>query len=67
MYEHSQEGISSSFTARYNVSKLIYIERYLATEDAIRREKQIKEYSRAKKLALIMNTNPNWRELETAR
>ena len=45
MYEHSQEAAasSSSFTAlyygRYNVSKLIYIKRYLATEDAIRGEK----------------------------
>ena len=67
MYQHSQGTSSSSFTARYNVSKLIYIERYFDIEDAIRREKQIKGYSRAKKLALIMNTNPNWRELETAR
>ena len=66
MHEHSEKQ-APRFTAGYNVTKLIYLEHYFDIEDAIRRETQIKGYSRAKKLGLIMNTNPNWRELETVR
>lgn len=67
MYEHSTKQASTSFTARYNLYKLIHLEHYFDIKDAIAREKQIKGYSRAKKFALIMKTNPTWRELETVR
>ena len=67
MYEHTHKQAATSFTARYNLSKLIYLESYFDVEEAIRREKQIKGYSRAKKLALITKTNPGWQELKTVR
>ena len=51
------------FTQKYNVNKLIYFEILEDIELAISREKQIKGYSRAKKLALIDQFNKNWDEL----
>ena len=63
MYEHTHKQAATSFT----LSKLIYLESYFDVEEAIRREKQIKGYSRAKKLALITKTNPGWQELKTVR
>ncbi len=62
VYEHKQ-GQGGGFTARYNVSKLVY---YEVTEDvnaAIGREKQIKAGSRQKKLDLVNGMNPEWRDL----
>jgi putative endonuclease len=51
------------FTAKYNVDKLVYYERYDFVQHAIQREKQIKKYSKAKKLALIKTMNPEMRDL----
>jgi len=51
------------FTAKYKVHKLIHYERFERIEDAIAREKQIKGKTRAKKVALVASTNPEWREL----
>lgn len=56
-------GKTDGFTKKYNINKLIYIERYEYVEDAIAREKQIKKYSRAKKLNLINTRNPTLKEL----
>lgn len=52
LHEHKTHAISG-FTDRYNVTKLIYVEEYAQVEDAIRREKQLKRWNRAKKEALI--------------
>jgi putative endonuclease len=60
--EHSSKRIKG-FTSHYNVHKLIYYERFEDIEIAIRREKQIKDYSRKKKEYLINNYNPKWEEL----
>ena len=51
------------FTARYNISKLVYFEEFGDIRDAIAREKQIKSWSRQKKDHLIMDQNPMWRDL----
>jgi len=51
---------TSSFTARYRVCYLIYVERFGSITDAIRREKELKKWSRSKKEALIATVNPNW-------
>ncbi|GAA3974921.1 GIY-YIG nuclease family protein [Hymenobacter antarcticus] len=56
-------GIHEGFTKKYNVHKLVHFETYGSIDDAIAREKQIKADSRAKKLALINTSNPNWEEL----
>jgi putative endonuclease len=61
-FEHKQKKIKG-FTQKYNVDKLIYFERYDFIDLAIAREKQIKGYSRMKKVALIDQFNKEWREL----
>ena len=61
--EHRGKYFASSFTARYNLDKLVYMEHLPSIEEAIDREKQVKKYSRAKKLMLIEKLNPEWRDL----
>ena len=62
VHEHKQ-GIGCAFTRRYKVSLLVYYEAHESTESAIGREKQIKAGSRAKKIALIQQGNPEWHDL----
>lgn len=61
--QHQEKYYQGSFTARYNVTKLVYWEAFQEIGDAIAREKQIKGGSRQKKLALIVSMNPEWRDL----
>ena len=61
-HEHNQKKIKG-FTRKYNVDKLIYFERFDSVDSAIAREKQIKGFSREKKLALINKVNNDWKEL----
>ncbi len=61
--QHRQKLFPKSFTARYNISKLVYYEFFETIEEAIQREKQIKKYSRVKKVQLIVNNNPEWKDL----
>ena len=61
-YEHKQKNIKG-FTQKYNVDKLVYFEQFDFIDLAISREKQIKGYSRAKKIALINKRNKEWKEL----
>jgi putative endonuclease len=60
--EHKQKKIKG-FTQKYNVDKLIYFERFDSIDSAIAREKQIKGFSKRKKLALINKVNNDWKEL----
>jgi putative endonuclease len=62
VYEHKQ-GLSSGFTGRYNVHKLVYYEVFADAYGAISREKQIKGGPRRKKIELIERTNPEWNDL----
>ena len=62
VYQH-KEGFVSGFTSKYNVSKLVYYEIFDSIEGAITREKQIKAGSRRKKIALILSTNPDFKDL----
>ena len=61
-YEHAQQLIPG-FTSRYNVSRLVYFEQTSDIYAAISREKQLKGWRRAKKIALIEASNPDWRDL----
>ena len=63
LYEHRSNTDKRSFTARYNVHKLVYCEEYREVELAIQREKQIKSWNRARKNKLIESINPNWQDL----
>ncbi len=61
--QHKNKEDKKSFTARYNLNKLIYYETFLYIEEAILREKQIKKWSRAKKEQLISSGNSDWNDL----
>lgn len=61
--EHKNNVHPKSFTAKYNVHKLVYYEFHPRIEEAIAREKQIKGGSRKKKELLINSTNPDWKDL----
>ncbi|GIV62877.1 MAG: GIY-YIG nuclease family protein [Chloroflexota bacterium] len=60
--EH-KNGTGSKFTSHYRVCKLVYYEVTESAESAIGREKQIKGWSRAKKVSLIESANPEWKDL----
>ena len=60
--EHKSKAIPG-FTAKYNITQLIYYEEGDDINIAIAREKQIKGWLRAKKIALIESINPEWRDL----
>lgn len=51
------------FTARYNCDRLVWFEAFHEVDHAIMREKEIKGWRRAKKLALIQAMNPGWVDL----
>ncbi|MBC7448342.1 MAG: GIY-YIG nuclease family protein [Hymenobacteraceae bacterium] len=53
----------ATFTARYNVHKLVHYEGFLWIQEAIAREKQLKAGSRQKKMDLIREFNPLWKDL----
>lgn len=61
--QHKDKIDSKSFTARYNLTKLVYYETHQMIGDAIGREKQLKSGSRAQKVALIEGMNPDWEDL----
>ena len=58
-----KEGTGSSFTSKYNVTKLVFCEQVSRIDDAIAAEKKIKAGSRAKKIELIESINPDWHDL----
>ena len=53
----------TGFTGRYQVTTLVHVEHTSDVRAAIAREKQIKGWTRAKKIALIETGNPTWRDL----
>ena len=63
VFEHKNHLETKSFTARYQVEKLVYYEQTTDVRSAIEREKQIKSWSRKKKNELVEHFNPTWREL----
>jgi putative endonuclease len=61
-WQHKNKTMKG-FTAKYNVDKLVWYECTGDVESAIRREKQIKNWRRAWKVALIDSVNPKWNDL----
>ena len=59
--EH-KEGVSPGFTSKYRVKRLVYFEEFEDIRDAIRREKQLKGWTRARKIELIESRNPTWED-----
>jgi putative endonuclease len=60
---HKNKKYAKSFSARYNVDKLVYFEEYPSTLPAREREKQLKAGSRKAKIKLIETFNPEWKDL----
>jgi putative endonuclease len=63
VWEHKNPVDKKSFTARYNIDKLVYYEIFQFIQDAIDREKQLKAGSRDKKVDLIISINPDCEDL----
>ena len=61
-FQHKQKQVKG-FSSRYNLNKLVWYEEYQWVQDAIAREKEIKGWSRSKKIALIESVNPSWKDL----
>jgi putative endonuclease len=62
VHEHKMKSIAG-FTSKYNITRLVYYEETGDVLSAISREKTIKGWVRAKKLALIESVNPTWKDL----
>ena len=58
-----KEKLIDGFTAKYNITRLVYFESHEDVHRAIEREKQIKAWTRAKRVALIESKNPKWDDL----
>ncbi len=61
-YEH-REGLIDGFTRQYGLKRLVYYEAFDSIQNAIQREKNIKHWPRAWKARLILDANPDWRDL----
>ena len=61
-WEH-RSGAISGFTARYRIHALVFFEFHETMDEAMMREKRVKKWRRAWKLALIERDNPQWRDL----
>ncbi len=62
IYEHKNKLVEG-FTKRYNIDRLIYYEETNLVDEAIAREKQIKGWTRRKKIELIRSMNPQFKDL----
>ena len=62
VYEHKHKLVKG-FTEKYNIQFLVYYESTSSVHAALEREKQIKGWLRANKIALIDSMNPQWKDL----
>ena len=62
LHQHKAK-LNKGFTNKYNIKKLVYFEETDDIAAAIAREKQLKKWSRKKKIALIETLNPKWLDL----
>lgn len=62
VWEH-REGVAEGFTKRHGVKMLVWFEVHGSIEEALRREKQLKEWKRAWKIELLEEANPDWIDL----
>ena len=63
VYEHRNHLDKDSFTAKYNVTKLVYYEETTDVRAAIEREKQIKSWSRVKRFLLVREKKPGFLDI----
>lgn len=65
MWEHKSRRKTRSFTARYNIDKLVFYEKHTYINNAIAREKMYKGWRRSRKIAFIEKHNKEWLDLAT--
>ena len=63
--EH-KHGLTPGFTSRYRITRLVYFEEFGDVRDAIAREKQIKAWTRVRRIRLVEGRNPSWQDLAEA-
>ena len=63
VYEHKTGTFKGSFTSRYKLDRLVYFEKFKRVGVAIAREKQLKRWTKIKKIWLIVSMNPTWKDL----
>ena len=63
VFEHKNSIAPNSFTSKYRCKQLVYFEVFDAIDIAIEREKQLKNWKREWKIALIEKDNPLWNDL----
>ena len=63
VFEHRNPGTIESYTTRHRIFNLVYFESTPNVAAAIAREKQLKGWRRARKVALVAASNPRWRDL----
>lgn len=64
--EHVFTPAENAYTAQYGLTRLVYFEECRYIRNAIAREKQLKRWSYAKKVALVEALNPTWKDLGAA-
>jgi putative endonuclease len=62
IHQHREQK-TGTFTARYQITRLVYFEAFQYINNAIGREKELKHWTRAQKVALIEAMNPTWEDL----
>jgi len=62
IWQHKNK-VNKGFTSKYNVCMLVYCELFNDVNEAIKREKRLKEWPRKWKLNLIESVNPEWKDL----
>jgi putative endonuclease len=62
VWQH-KNNLVEGFTKKYNTKLLVYYEQHQTMEEAIVREKQLKEWNRSWKMRIIIEMNPNWDDL----
>ena len=63
VWQHRTHQLKPSFTDRYNLERLVWVEQYREVGVAIQREKRIKRWRRDWKIQLVETNNPEWRDL----
>jgi len=58
-----REHRPGTYTARYKIDRLVYFEVFQYVNTAIAREKELKDWNRERKIALIESINPTWEDL----
>lgn len=62
VWQH-QNKILEGFTKKYALNRLVYYELYQTSDEALQREKKIKNWRRAEKIEIIEASNPTWKDL----